>query len=80
MASEWYDRRYDLDGLIYVADVLCSFDLTYDGDAVTVCNLEYAVLGDYAAPRVVLLAMFGTDAISRVEDCARDHYLEDLKP
>jgi hypothetical protein len=24
--------------------------------------------------------MFGHDAIARVEDCARDHYLEDLKP
>jgi hypothetical protein len=80
MASEWYDRRYDLDGLIYVADVLCSFHLTYDGYAVTGCNLEYAVLGDYVAPRAVLLAMFGTEAIARVEDCARGHYLEGLKP
>jgi hypothetical protein len=80
MANEWYNRRYDLDGMIYVADVLCSFDLTYDGDAVTGCNLERAVLGYYVADRDVLLAMFGHDAIARVEDCARDHYLEDLKP
>jgi hypothetical protein len=80
MASDWYDRRYDLDGLICVPDVFCSFELTYDGDAVTGCNLEYAVLGEYVAPRHVLLAMFGDDAIARVEDCARDHYLEDLKP
>jgi hypothetical protein len=80
MASEWYDRRYDLDGLIYVADVLCSFDLTYDGGAFTGCNLECAVLGKYVAPRRVLMSMFGHDAIARVEDCARDHYLEDLKP
>jgi hypothetical protein len=80
MASEWYDRAYDLDGLIYVADVPCGFNLTYDGDAVTCCNLEYAVLGDYTANRRVLLDMFGYDAIARVEDCAREHYLEDLKP
>jgi hypothetical protein len=80
MASEWYDRRYDLDGLIYVPGVLCSFDLTYDGHSVTGCNLDRAVLGAYVAHRPVLLDMFGTEAIARVEDCARDHYLEDLKP
>ena len=80
MASEWYDRAYDLDGLIYVADVPCSFDLSYDEDAVTGCNLEYAVLGEYVAGRRVLMRMFGDDAIARVEDAARDHYLEDFKP
>ena len=80
MANEWYDRAYDLDGLIYVADVPCSFALTYDGYAVTACNIRYAALGHYAADRDVLIAMFGDDAIARVEDCARDHYLEDLKP
>ena len=80
MANEWYDREYDLDGMIYVPDILCSFALTYDGYAVTGCNLERAVLGKYVAPRRVLMSMFGHEAIARVEDCARDHYLEGLKP
>jgi hypothetical protein len=79
MISEQYCHDYDLDGHIYVPDVKCRFDLTYDGDAVTCCNLTHAVLGEYVAPRVVLLAMFGTESIARVEDCARDQYLEDLK-
>jgi hypothetical protein len=80
MASEQYYHTYDLDGLIYVPDVECRFDLTYDGYAVTDCNLAAAVMGGYLAPRHVLLLMFGTEAIARVEDCAREHYLEDLKP
>ncbi len=80
-----------LDGLIYVEDALCEFDVEikeYEaepyswgqsrGTEVEISATLTAVkLGGWAAPREIAIKIFGEEAIGRAENVAQDRRAEE---